>query len=91
MIIRFWSGQYLRVLIQRWVSILQSYNTFQAYFVQILAVTTAHNACVTGDLSTAEELLTQDIHTNANYNMRIAHLLWPENTTGTTPLMMQSR
>ncbi|KAG2128626.1 uncharacterized protein EDB93DRAFT_168427 [Suillus bovinus] len=33
---------------------------------KILAITTAREACVTGDLSIAEELLTQDIHTDAN-------------------------
>ncbi|KAG2354570.1 hypothetical protein BDR07DRAFT_1429020 [Suillus spraguei] len=31
---------------------------------KILAITTARNACVNGDLSTAEELLTQDININ---------------------------
>jgi hypothetical protein len=41
--------------------------------VQILAITTAHHACVTGDLSTAEELLTQDIHTDANDYTPYAH------------------
>ncbi|KAG2113754.1 uncharacterized protein F5147DRAFT_834759 [Suillus discolor] len=33
---------------------------------KILDVTTARNACLTGDLSLAEELLTQEIHTNAD-------------------------
>jgi Flp pilus assembly protein TadD len=42
--------------------------------VQILPITTAYHACVTGDLSTAEELLTQDIHTNANDHTSYAHL-----------------
>ncbi|KAG2095304.1 RNA dependent RNA polymerase-domain-containing protein [Suillus discolor] len=32
----------------------------------ILDITTARDACLTGDLSIAEELLTQEIHTNAN-------------------------
>ncbi|KAG2747698.1 TPR-like protein, partial [Suillus brevipes Sb2] len=32
----------------------------------ILPITTAYHACVTGDLFTAEELLTQKIHTDAN-------------------------
>ncbi|KAG2048180.1 hypothetical protein BDR06DRAFT_1013197 [Suillus hirtellus] len=38
----------------------------RASFVQILDITTARDACLTGDLSTAEELLTQEIHTNAD-------------------------
>ncbi|KAG2054586.1 WD40 repeat-like protein [Suillus hirtellus] len=33
---------------------------------KILAITTARDVCLTGDLSIAEELLTQEIHTNAN-------------------------
>ncbi|KAG2128625.1 WD40-repeat-containing domain protein [Suillus bovinus] len=33
---------------------------------KILVITTARDACVTGDLSNAEELLTQDIHTDVN-------------------------
>ncbi|KAG2338654.1 WD40 repeat-like protein [Suillus weaverae] len=33
---------------------------------KILAITTARNACLTGDLSTAEELLTQEIVTDPN-------------------------
>ena len=41
--------------------------------MQILAITTARDACITGDLSTAEELLTQDIHTNANDHTSYAH------------------
>ncbi|KIK41070.1 hypothetical protein CY34DRAFT_13275 [Suillus luteus UH-Slu-Lm8-n1] len=39
----------------------------------ILAVATAHDACVTGDLSTAEDLLTQNIHTDANDHTSYAH------------------
>ncbi|KAG2737377.1 hypothetical protein P692DRAFT_20652962, partial [Suillus brevipes Sb2] len=35
--------------------------------------TTARHACVTGDLSTAEDLLTQNIHTNANDYTSHAH------------------
>jgi hypothetical protein len=31
-----------------------------------MPITTAYHACVTGDLSTAEELLTQKIHTDTN-------------------------
>jgi hypothetical protein len=41
--------------------------------VQILAITTARHACVTGDLSTAEHLFTQDIHTDANNYTLYAH------------------
>jgi len=41
--------------------------------VQILAITTAHDACINGDLSTAEELLTQDINTDANNHTSYAH------------------
>ncbi|KAG2744098.1 hypothetical protein P692DRAFT_201794166, partial [Suillus brevipes Sb2] len=40
---------------------------------KILAITTARHACVTGDLSTAEELLTQDIHTDANHYTLYTH------------------
>ncbi|KAG2033823.1 quinon protein alcohol dehydrogenase-like superfamily [Suillus americanus] len=45
----------------------------RASFTQILAITTARNACVTGDLDTAQELLTQAIHTNANDHTSYAH------------------
>ncbi|KAG1896237.1 WD40-repeat-containing domain protein [Suillus fuscotomentosus] len=48
------------------VSILDSHNPIRASFVQILAITTARDECLTGDLSIAEELLTQEILTNAN-------------------------
>jgi hypothetical protein len=51
---------------QRWVSIPEFHNAIRASFVQVLAVTTARDACITGDLPTAEELLTQNIHTDAN-------------------------
>jgi hypothetical protein len=34
--------------------------------VQILPISTARDACITGDLLTAEELLSQDIRTDAN-------------------------
>jgi WD40 repeat protein len=37
-----------------------SQHLIRACFVQILAITTAHDACVTGDLPAAEESLTQD-------------------------------
>jgi tetratricopeptide (TPR) repeat protein len=40
---------------------------------KILAITAARDACLTGDLSTAEELLTQEIHTNANDYTSYAH------------------
>jgi WD40 repeat protein len=54
-------------------SILHSHDNTRASFVQILAITTARHACVTGDLSTAEELLTQDIHTDVNDHTLYAH------------------
>jgi lipopolysaccharide biosynthesis regulator YciM len=41
--------------------------------VQILAITTARDACVTGNLDAAEELLTQDIHTDADDYTSYAH------------------
>jgi hypothetical protein len=41
--------------------------------VQILAITTARNACLTGDLDTAEELLTQEIDTDDNPHTSYAH------------------
>jgi hypothetical protein len=41
--------------------------------VQILAITTARHACIIGDLSTAEDLLTQNIHTDANDYTLYAH------------------
>jgi hypothetical protein len=41
--------------------------------MQILAVTTARNACIGRDLSTAEELLTQDIFADANDYISYAH------------------
>jgi hypothetical protein len=41
--------------------------------MQIMPITTAYHACVTGDLSTAEELLTQKIHTDANNYTSYAH------------------
>ncbi|KAG2341477.1 hypothetical protein BDR05DRAFT_965159 [Suillus weaverae] len=40
---------------------------------KILAITTARDACINGDLSTAEELLTQGIRTNANDYTSYAH------------------
>ncbi|KAG1792993.1 uncharacterized protein HD556DRAFT_1444087 [Suillus plorans] len=39
----------------------------------ILAITTARVACIDGDLSTAEGLLTQDINTNVNNHASYAH------------------
>jgi hypothetical protein len=41
--------------------------------MQILPITTAYRACATGDLLTAETLLTQDIHTDANDHTSYAH------------------
>jgi hypothetical protein len=40
---------------------------------KILPITTARHACITGDLPTAEELLTQDIRTDANNYTSYAH------------------
>jgi hypothetical protein len=67
---RFQSGQYP---FQRRVFIFDSCTTIRASFAQILDITTACNACLTGDLSTAEELLTQEIHTNPNNYTSYAH------------------
>jgi hypothetical protein len=61
------------MLMQRWVSIVDSRNATRASFVQILGITAAHNACIIGDLPTAEELLSQDIHTDANDYTSYAH------------------
>ncbi|KAG2158177.1 uncharacterized protein EDB93DRAFT_1325352 [Suillus bovinus] len=44
-----------------------------ACLVQMLAITTARDACIDGHLSTAEELLTRDINTNANNHTSYAH------------------
>ncbi|KAG1785781.1 uncharacterized protein HD556DRAFT_1456313 [Suillus plorans] len=49
------------------------YTTIRACFVQILAITTSRIACLNGDLSTAEELLTQDINTSPNNHTSYAH------------------
>ncbi|KAG0703991.1 hypothetical protein DFH29DRAFT_1039962 [Suillus ampliporus] len=56
-------------LIQRHVSIMDSDDTIRACFMpQILVTnTTARSACITGDLSTAKQLLTQDINNANNY------------------------
>ncbi|KAG2147843.1 uncharacterized protein EDB93DRAFT_1250352 [Suillus bovinus] len=40
---------------------------------KILAITTARNACIYGDLSTAGELLTQDVNTDPNNYTSYAH------------------
>ncbi|KAG1721612.1 hypothetical protein EDB19DRAFT_1960874 [Suillus lakei] len=56
--------------IPRHVSILDPDNAIRACFMpQILSIsTTARNACIAGDLSTAEQLFTQEIDTDArNY------------------------
>ncbi|KIK41304.1 hypothetical protein CY34DRAFT_218665 [Suillus luteus UH-Slu-Lm8-n1] len=45
----------------------------KSFHSKILAITTARHACVMGDLSTAEELLAQDIHTDANDHTSYAH------------------
>ncbi|KAG2356044.1 hypothetical protein BDR07DRAFT_1424294, partial [Suillus spraguei] len=59
---------------------------------KILAITTARNACVNGDLSTAEELLTQDININPINHTSYCHrsFIMAGNTTGTVPFRMQS-
>jgi hypothetical protein len=41
--------------------------------VQVLAINSARDACITGDLPTAEELLTQEIRTDANNYTSYAH------------------
>jgi WD40 repeat protein len=44
------------------VFVLECYNAMRAFFIQILATNpTVRNACISGDLSTAEELLTHEI------------------------------
>jgi hypothetical protein len=73
MIKRSQSGQYQRTPIQRRVSIFDSCTTIRLSFVQILAIMTAYDACLTEDLSTAEELLTQEIHTDPNNYTSYAH------------------
>ncbi|KAG2365171.1 hypothetical protein BDR07DRAFT_1481719 [Suillus spraguei] len=40
---------------------------------KILAITTARKACIDGDLSTTEELLTQDINTDPNNHTSYSH------------------
>jgi hypothetical protein len=57
----------------RQVSIPDFHNAIQACFLQILAITTAHDACITGDLSTVEELLTQEIDTNTDVYTSYVH------------------
>lgn len=55
-------------LIPRHVSILDSAHVIQTFFMpQIFPInTTAYNACIAGDLSTAEQLFTREINTDAN-------------------------
>jgi WD40 repeat protein len=52
-----------------------SHNTVttRASFMQTPAITTARDACITGDLPTAEELLTKEIHTDANNYISYAY------------------
>src|SRR6267154_432898 len=59
-----------KILIPRHVSVFDSDNTMRACLMQILAIRAiARNACITGDLPTAEELLTQEIDADGdNYN-----------------------
>jgi WD40 repeat protein len=57
----------IKTLKPRHVYTLESYNAIRACFTQILAMnTTVRNACITGDLPTAEELLTQAIDVNGD-------------------------
>jgi len=58
----------LKSLIPRHVTTFDSTNAIRAFFIpQILSInTTTHNACMTGDLTTAEQLLTRDINVDAN-------------------------
>ncbi|KAG0699362.1 hypothetical protein DFH29DRAFT_1002055 [Suillus ampliporus] len=55
-------------LIQRHVSILNSDNAIRACFMlQIFAINaSARNACIAGDLSTAEEIFTREINADAS-------------------------
>ncbi|KAG1793189.1 uncharacterized protein HD556DRAFT_525147 [Suillus plorans] len=48
-------------------------HTPHAHRSKILVITTSRIACVNGDLSTAEDLLTQDINTNPNNHTSYAH------------------
>jgi WD40 repeat protein len=66
------SGGYDNNLISKW-EVPKDAHSIGASFVQILATTIARDACITGDLPTAEELLSQDIHTNANNYTSYAH------------------
>ncbi|KAG2337645.1 TPR-like protein, partial [Suillus weaverae] len=45
----------------------------QPLFILTQPITTVRNACIVGDLSTAEELLTQEIDTDANDHTSYAH------------------
>jgi len=52
----------------------KSYTAMRACFLQILSMnTTVHNACITGDLTTAEELLTQEIDSNGGNHRSYAN------------------
>jgi hypothetical protein len=56
-----------KVLIQRHVSIVSSYDIVRAFFMQIITIPTAvRDALIEGDLSTADMLLTQEISTDTN-------------------------
>jgi WD40 repeat protein len=57
----------IKTLKPRHVYTLESYNAIRGCFTQILAMNmTVRNACITGDLPTAEELLTQAIDVNGD-------------------------
>jgi WD40 repeat protein len=50
-----------------------THNAIRASSVQILPITTASHASITGDLPTADELITQDIHADAHNYTSYAH------------------
>jgi hypothetical protein len=57
----------IKTLKPRHVHTFEYHNAMRACFTQIIAMNTAvRNACISGDLTTAEELLTQAIDANGN-------------------------
>ncbi|KAG1794835.1 uncharacterized protein HD556DRAFT_1535997 [Suillus plorans] len=62
--------QHVLALVNNLYAALEHYQAVAAHKqredVKTIATTTAHNACIDGDLSTDEELLMQDINTDAN-------------------------
>ncbi|KAG2337662.1 hypothetical protein BDR05DRAFT_1063130 [Suillus weaverae] len=61
------SGGSYEKMISEWAVVPNDVNS------KILTTTTSRNACIDEDLSTAEELLTQDINTNVNNYTSCAH------------------